>query len=102
MSHPAISPTLSVFLLASLLLAVTPGPGVIYVVTRTLAGGRRAGLASVCGRASRYTACPRWLSGGAIEPEDGAVFRRLLAPVRRSHALAARAKPRAGRRIRGD
>jgi threonine/homoserine/homoserine lactone efflux protein len=51
MSHPAISPTLTVFLFASLLLAVTPGPGVIYVLTRTLAGGRRAGLASVGGGA---------------------------------------------------
>jgi threonine/homoserine/homoserine lactone efflux protein len=51
MSHPALSPTLAVFLLASLLLAVTPGPGVIYVVTRTLAGGRRAGLASAGGGA---------------------------------------------------
>jgi threonine/homoserine/homoserine lactone efflux protein len=28
---------------------VTPGPGVLYVVTRTLAQGRRAGLASVAG-----------------------------------------------------
>ncbi len=49
MTHHAISPTLAVFLLASLVLAVTPGPGVIYLVTRTLAGGRRAGLASVGG-----------------------------------------------------
>jgi threonine/homoserine/homoserine lactone efflux protein len=37
------------FLGASLILAVTPGPGVIYIVTRTLSQGRRAGLASVCG-----------------------------------------------------
>jgi threonine/homoserine/homoserine lactone efflux protein len=51
MPHPALSPTLAVFLVASLLLAVTPGPGVIYVVTRTLAGGRRAGLASIGGGA---------------------------------------------------
>jgi threonine/homoserine/homoserine lactone efflux protein len=28
------------FVLASLVLAVTPGPGVLYVVTRTLAQGR--------------------------------------------------------------
>jgi threonine/homoserine/homoserine lactone efflux protein len=49
MSHPALSPTLAVFVFASLVLAVTPGPGVIYLVTRTLAGGRRAGLASVGG-----------------------------------------------------
>jgi threonine/homoserine/homoserine lactone efflux protein len=51
MSHPALSPSLAVFLLASLVLAVTPGPGVIYVVSRTLAGGRRAGFASVGGGA---------------------------------------------------
>jgi len=49
MMHHALAPTLAVFLLASLVLAVTPGPGVIYLVTRTLTGGRRAGLASVGG-----------------------------------------------------
>jgi len=37
------------FLLASLVLAATPGPGVLYIVTRTLAQGRRVGLASVAG-----------------------------------------------------
>jgi threonine/homoserine/homoserine lactone efflux protein len=37
------------FLLASLVLAVTPGPGVAYIVTRTLAQGRAAGFASVAG-----------------------------------------------------
>ena len=40
---------LTAFALASLLLAATPGPGVLYIVTRTLAQGRRAGLASVAG-----------------------------------------------------
>lgn len=49
MSHYAISPTLAVFLVASLLLAITPGPAVIYLVTRTLAQGRGAGLASIGG-----------------------------------------------------
>ena len=43
------SPLLPSFLVASLVLAATPGPGVIYIVTRTLAQGRRAGLASVAG-----------------------------------------------------
>jgi threonine/homoserine/homoserine lactone efflux protein len=43
------SPAFLAFLLASLALAITPGPGVIYIVTRTLRQGRRAGLASVCG-----------------------------------------------------
>ena len=49
MTHYAISPTLAVFLFASLLLAITPGPAVIYLVTRTLAQGRGAGLASIAG-----------------------------------------------------
>ena len=42
-------PLLGAFLVASLLLAVTPGPAVVYLLTRTLAQGRRAGLASVLG-----------------------------------------------------
>jgi threonine/homoserine/homoserine lactone efflux protein len=37
------------FLLATFVLAVTPGPGVVYIVARTLAQGRGAGLASVAG-----------------------------------------------------
>lgn len=41
--------TLLAFLAASTVLAVTPGPGVIYIVTRTLAQGRRAGASSVAG-----------------------------------------------------
>jgi threonine/homoserine/homoserine lactone efflux protein len=45
-------PLLAAFLLASLVLAATPGPGVLYIVTRTLAQGRRAGLASVMGVAA--------------------------------------------------
>ena len=43
------APMLAAFLLASLVLAVTPGPGVVYIVTRTLAQGRAAGHASVAG-----------------------------------------------------
>jgi len=42
-------PLFSAFLLASLVLAVTPGPGVLYIVTRTLVQGCRFGLASVAG-----------------------------------------------------
>jgi threonine/homoserine/homoserine lactone efflux protein len=42
-------PMLLAFLGAALVLAVTPGPGVVYVVTRTLAQGRICGLASVTG-----------------------------------------------------
>lgn len=45
-------PLLSAFLVASLILAVTPGPGVFYIVTRSLVQGRRVGLASVAGVAA--------------------------------------------------
>ena len=37
------------FLLAALLLAITPGPGIAYVVARTVSSGRREGLASCLG-----------------------------------------------------
>ena len=39
----------SAFLIASFILAVTPGPGVLFIVTRSLTQGRRYGLASVAG-----------------------------------------------------
>ena len=42
-------PLVAAFGIASFVLAATPGPGVLYIVTRTLAQGRRAGLASVAG-----------------------------------------------------
>ena len=38
-----------VFLGAALLLAASPGPGMLYVLARTIAGGRRVGLASAIG-----------------------------------------------------
>lgn len=37
------------FLLAATVLAITPGPGIAYVVARTAAGGRAEGLASCVG-----------------------------------------------------
>jgi threonine/homoserine/homoserine lactone efflux protein len=39
------------FLAAAAILAVTPGPGIAYVIARTAAGGRREGLASCLGTA---------------------------------------------------
>jgi threonine/homoserine/homoserine lactone efflux protein len=47
--HEGNTPLLIAFAAASLVLAATPGPGVLYIVTRTLAQGRAAGLASVIG-----------------------------------------------------
>jgi threonine/homoserine/homoserine lactone efflux protein len=41
--------TFPLFLAAALLVALTPGPGILYVAARTLAGGRSEGLASSFG-----------------------------------------------------
>jgi threonine/homoserine/homoserine lactone efflux protein len=41
--------TLVLFFAAALLVAITPGPGIFYIVARTLAGGRTEGLASSVG-----------------------------------------------------
>ena len=40
---------LLVFLAAAILLAIAPGPGMLYVLARSLAGGRREGLLSALG-----------------------------------------------------
>ena len=42
---------LSLFLLAALVIAAVPGPGIFYVAARTLSGGRKAGIASTFGTA---------------------------------------------------
>ena len=39
----------SLFLAAAFLLAIAPGPGMLYVLSRTLAGGRREGVLSAAG-----------------------------------------------------
>ncbi len=41
----------SLFLTAAILLAITPGPGIFYVLTRSLKGGRAEGFASSFGTA---------------------------------------------------
>src|SRR6266702_8014264 len=46
MPSPAL---LAVFALATFVLTATPGPGVLYVVGRSVGGGRRSGLASMLG-----------------------------------------------------
>ncbi len=40
---------LSLFVAAAFLLAMTPGPGIFYVLSRSLAGGRREGFISSLG-----------------------------------------------------
>jgi threonine/homoserine/homoserine lactone efflux protein len=44
-----ISSRLVVFLSAGLILAITPGPGIFYVLARSLRGGRREGILSAAG-----------------------------------------------------
>ena len=45
------SPLFGLFLLAAVALAITPGPGIAYVLARTVSGGRADGLASTAGTA---------------------------------------------------
>jgi threonine/homoserine/homoserine lactone efflux protein len=51
MSLPMIA-NFSLFLLAALVIAAVPGPGIFYVAARTIAGGRGAGIASTFGNAT--------------------------------------------------
>jgi threonine/homoserine/homoserine lactone efflux protein len=43
---------LFVFLTAAFLLAIAPGPGMLYVLARSLAGGKREGAVSALGTSS--------------------------------------------------
>jgi threonine/homoserine/homoserine lactone efflux protein len=44
-----VTPRFLVFLSAALVLAITPGPGIFYVLARSLRGGRREGVLSAAG-----------------------------------------------------
>ena len=45
-------PDLGLFLIASALLTIAPGPDIVYVLTRGITQGRRAGFAAACGFAT--------------------------------------------------
>src|SRR5450755_4689195 len=52
MGFAALNPSdISLFLLAAVMIAAIPGPGIFYVAARTVSGGRRAGIASTFGTA---------------------------------------------------
>jgi len=53
MGFAALNPSydISLFLLAAVVIAAVPGPGIFYVAAKTLSGGRRAGIASTFGTA---------------------------------------------------
>ena len=74
------------FLLAALVIAAVPGPGIFYVAARTLAGGSKAGIASTFGTAV----------GGLVDAvEDGVTG--VLVAARDPHGLR-----EALRRLVGD
>jgi threonine/homoserine/homoserine lactone efflux protein len=58
--------SLLAFFAAAIVLAVTPGPGIAYVVARTVAGGRAEGLASCLGTADRRDAARRRRGDGSL------------------------------------
>src|SRR5271154_2113695 len=43
------TPRFLIFLSAAVVLAITPGPGIFYVLARSLRGGRREGVLSAAG-----------------------------------------------------
>jgi threonine/homoserine/homoserine lactone efflux protein len=52
MGFAALNPSdISLFLLAAVMIAAIPGPGIFYVAARTVSGGRPAGIASTFGTA---------------------------------------------------
>lgn len=69
--------SLLAFIIAAVLLAITPGPGMAYVVARTVAGGRPEGLASCLGtgiggmlHVLAAAPCWRWQSVKPSRPSD--------------------------------
>ena len=64
------------FFLAAVVLAVTPGPGVAYVVARTAAGGRAEGLASCVGTAlgGMFHVCAAALGLSVLLAQSAAAF----------------------------
>ena len=51
LAHLFSSAQIGIFLVAAVVLALTPGPGIMYVMARTLSGGARDGIASTLGTA---------------------------------------------------
>lgn len=51
LTHLLSTPQIGIFLAAALVLALTPGPGIMYVIARTLSGGASDGIASSLGTA---------------------------------------------------
>src|SRR5947207_15049584 len=69
---PMSDTNFQLFLAAALIIAAVPGPGIFYVAARTLAGGRRAGLASTAGTAT----------GGPVHVAAGGTAASALIPAR--------------------
>lgn len=111
--------TFAVFLAASLVLALVPGPAVLYVVAQSVHQGRGAGLASALGVAAgglvHVLAAAIGLSAllassaaaFAVVRDLGAVYlvwlgaRALLTRTERRAAIVARTRPRAALLLQG-
>ena len=65
---------LPVFLTAAMVLAATPGPGIFYVLARTLAGGRREGVHSSLGTFLGVAALLLIFLGPIVARHLGGVF----------------------------
>lgn len=89
--------TFALFLAAATVVAVTPGPGIFYIVARTLASGRTEGSASSVG-----LGLGGFVHLGPGDGERGSVHcaedrRRALSHLARHQDLEGSASPRAGR-----
>jgi len=74
------SSRLLLFLTAGLLLAIAPGPGMLYVLARSLAGGKRARMTETPNAAAQDSAVLSFLHPTVCEPRS---WTRVF-PVRRS------------------
>ena len=94
------------FCLACVALVATPGPSIVYLVSRTLAQGRAAGFVSLCGTSSGFAlhalaaafGLSALLAAVPLAYEVGALARRRLSRVARRGDVAHPRRRRAGSR----
>ena len=81
---------LLVFVSAALLLAISPGPGLLYVLARSLRGGRTVGLASSFGTADSSTPFWQGVLTEILNPATALFFLAFIPQfINHTHALLA-------------
>ena len=78
--------TLLVFAALSLGLALTPGPNMLYLVSRSLAQGTGAGMVSLAGCQTGSLAVMLWLAGAKRETGEALGSRALIADSHQTYA----------------